>query len=398
MKTKALYYENPEETTFTARILAREEITGSVRVMLDQTQFYPGGGGQPADGGVLGGEAVLSVRKEDGEIWHHLSRFPGYGIDSQVMGQIDEARRSDFRQQHTGQHILSAAFMKTGNYPTISVHQGEETTTIDFGVPDIPREDVAAAEELANCVVTENRPVRCHSVSQEELAHFKLRRPTKQKGVIRVVEIEEFDQAACGGIHFSKTGRVGLIKFMDSEKIRGNFRTYWSIGKRALADYRRKLATLRELSVITSTPQDRLARRVEDILREGVQKQRALGKAFQRIAFLLADSLAEGADKGVLTASVQEDNAVFKALAQELTLREGLRFCLINIPLEEGLPIHWSFGGGPGTELPFQVIRERLFPLINAKGGGRLPLWQGVGSDRGGVEKFLKGFQSLLAP
>lgn len=141
---------------------------------------------------------VSDVRKEDGRIWHYLARLPESAGNGTVSGEVDRSYRDDFRQQHTGQHILSAAFMKVGNYPTVSVHQGEQTTTIEFGAPEIPQEEIDAAEELANRIVTENRPVRFHRTDPEGLSDFQLRRPTKQTGSIRVVEIEDFDQAACG--------------------------------------------------------------------------------------------------------------------------------------------------------------------------------------------------------
>ena len=162
--------------------------------------------------------------------------------------------RFDYRQQHTGQHILSSVFMNLGNYPTVSIHQGQDLTSIEFESSDIDSEFILKAEERANELICRNTPVKIHITDREGLARFPIRRPTEQQKEIRIVEIVDVDMAACGGLHLNSTGEAGFIKYISSEKIRGNTRTFWKIGRRALKDYRQKTEITSELSVLFSRP------------------------------------------------------------------------------------------------------------------------------------------------
>jgi len=399
MKTVPLYYKDPDQLEFSARVVDLRPHPKALQVLLDRTLFYPEGGGQPPDHGAIGGIQVVDVRKEGGEIWHTLATEdnpPSLSPGETVQGIVDESRRNDYRQQHTGQHIISAAFMKIGDFPTVSVHQGEAVTTIELAVPEISREDILAAEALANQVVNENRPVHCHWTDQAGLESFELRRPTAQEGSIRIVEIEDFDQVACGGVHFRSTGPVGLIKYLGHEKIRGHVRTLWAIGNRALADYQRRVEVCGTLAELTSAPLEELPRRVEEILRESTRRQAALKEANRRTAELLSREILEGAENGILTASMRENKEVFREMSQILTRQEGLRFCLTNITPEEPNRIFWFMGHGDGGNLPFNQIQADLLPLIQAKGGGKPPLYQGAGDLPDGEAAFLDQFRALI--
>src|SRR5829696_8428570 len=174
MTTERLYFADPYLTHFSARVVAREQRDQRPAVALDQSAFYPEGGGQPADTGTLGGAAVLDVQVEDSVIWHTLDQEPAADL---VQGAIDWERRFDHMQQHHGQHLLSAAFERLAGLRTVSFHLGTEASTIDLAATDLTPAQASAAEDLTNQVIWEDRPVWARFVTAEELAQLPLRKP-----------------------------------------------------------------------------------------------------------------------------------------------------------------------------------------------------------------------------
>jgi alanyl-tRNA synthetase len=241
--TERLYYFDSYLRTFQARVVERLEVNGRPAVILDRTAFYPEGGGQPSDWGALNRVSVVDVqtREADDEVLHLLSAPLA---DAEVTGAIDPARRFDLMQQHTGQHILSQAFIHTAGAETISFHLNpdpdEGALTIDLDQAALTPQQIDRAEEFANTIVFENRPVIARFVNHEELQALPLRKPPKVDKAIRVVEIQGFDWSACGGTHVARTGEVGLIKIVKLEKRGAETRIEFRCGRRALIDYRRK--------------------------------------------------------------------------------------------------------------------------------------------------------------
>ena len=235
MATERLYFSDPYMTTFDARIIERGERNGQPAVLLDQSAFYPEGGGQPSDRGTLNGVAVRDVQVEDGNVWHVLAA----PIDGDVVhGEIDWARRFDHMQQHHGQHLLSAACEHLFHMRTVSFHLGAASSTIDLDTPTLTPEQATAIEELTNQIIWEDRPVEARFVSSEELAAMPLRKPTTQHNNVRVVSVPDFDYSACGGTHPRSTGGVGLLHIRRWERRGDTTRVEFLCGQRALRDYR----------------------------------------------------------------------------------------------------------------------------------------------------------------
>ncbi len=241
--TERLYYSDSYLGTFEARVVDRLEVNGQPAVILDRTAFYPEGGGQPSDRGTLNRVEVVDVqtRESDDEVLHILSAT----LDKEaVTGVVDRARRFDLMQQHTGQHILSQAFVHTANAETVSFHlnpdPSEGALTIDLSQAALTPAQIDQAEEFANVLVYENRPVIARFVNDEELRSLPLRKPPKVDRAIRIVEIQGFDWSACGGTHVARTGEVGVIKIVKAEKRGTETRIEFRCGHRALIDYRRK--------------------------------------------------------------------------------------------------------------------------------------------------------------
>lgn len=285
MDSERLYYDDSYTTRFTARIAATREDGGRAQVTLASTYFYPESGGQDADRGRLGTVAVRDVQAdEDGRVWHALApgTAPPHG---EVEAEIDWARRFDHMQQHTGQHVLSAAFERVLGAPTLSSRLGADRCTVEVGLDDADWRSVGRVEDAANRVLWEDRPVERHWTDAAGVARFRLRKPPAVAGRIRVVEITDWDVSACGGTHTRRTGEVGVVKVVRWEKVRGHVRFEFLCGARAARDHAWRLEGLVEAARRrTLADRDLLAH-----LERAAEERDALRK---RLADLVARTLA----------------------------------------------------------------------------------------------------------
>jgi len=249
--TERLYYNDSYLTEFRARVI--ESSPDLRRVYLDRTAFYPTSGGQPFDIGTLGGVRVSEVVDEDTRVAHILDEPLS---EAEISGVIDWQRRFDHMQQHTGQHLLSAVLIGLFDATTVSFHLGAESSNIEVSRVLEP-EQIRQAEQRANQIVYENRPVDVSfRDSSEDLG---LRKPTDREGVIRIVSIQDLDRSACGGTHVRATGEIGSLLIRKQERIRGNLRIEFLCGmravKRARADFEALSAIGRSFSsTLDETP------------------------------------------------------------------------------------------------------------------------------------------------
>ncbi len=248
--TERLYVHDSYTTQFTARVM--EAILDGDRpaLVLDRTYFYPTSGGQPHDTGLINGLEVLdvAVREADGAVLHTVAGEPIPPVGAAVTGAVNWARRLDHMQHHTGQHILTWAFVQAAAAGTVSFHLGEEAATIDLDRPDLTPAQIDAAEDLANAAVGRNLPVRAWYPTAGELANLPLRKVPVIDGQLRVVSIGDLDCTACGGTHVAHTGEIGLIKVTRAEKYKDMTRVEFRCGTRALRDYRHKHALLQQVA------------------------------------------------------------------------------------------------------------------------------------------------------
>ncbi len=243
--TERLYYLDSYLQTFDARLVSVGQVGGRPSVVLDRTVFYPTSGGQPFDTGTLGGARVLDVvEREDGAILHVVERevevsVSGIGDSSIeiVTGRIDWPRRFEHMQQHTGQHVLSAAIDQVCGVRTESFHLGAASATIDLA-RELTLAEIADAEDLANAVVWEDRPVGIRFVDAEDSSALQLRKESARTGTLRIVDVEGFDVSACGGTHVTRTGAIGIIAVSGWERLRGGTRLEFRCGVRALHRHR----------------------------------------------------------------------------------------------------------------------------------------------------------------
>ena len=231
MEVKKLYYEDSHLKEFTATVTGCEAAKGGWEVMLDQTAFYPTGGGQECDLGVLGEANVLDV-KERGEQILHLCDAP-LEIGSTVHGCIDWKRRFDHMQQHSGEHLVMGQLYQKYGYHNVGFHMGTGLVTIDLDGP-VTWDALMEIERSANAVIWQNLPVKCWYPSPEELAQIPYRSKKQLPWPVRIVDFPGADVCACCGTHVKYTGEIGLIKFVSCIKFKEGVRIEMASGERAM--------------------------------------------------------------------------------------------------------------------------------------------------------------------
>ena len=230
METRKLYYEDPFMRSFAATVLSCEEAKGGCAVVLDETAFYPEGGGQPYDTGVLGEAKVLEVHDKNGVITH-LCNKP-LAVGASVEGKIDWARRFDHMQQHSGEHICSGLICERFRCDNVGFHMGTDTVTIDFNA-DISWEELMEIEEAANRYICEDHPIDIRFYRGAELDKVEYRSKKPLEGDVRIVAFPGADCCACCGTHVVRSGQVGLVKFLSVQKFREGVRIELLCGDRA---------------------------------------------------------------------------------------------------------------------------------------------------------------------
>jgi alanyl-tRNA synthetase len=245
--TERLYYTDSYTISFQAQIVKRTTIDDAPAVVLDRSYFYPTSGGQPNDTGQINGVPVVDVaiREADGVVLHILN---GDLPPGPAHAQIDWARRFDHMQHHTGQHILSQAFIELLEAETVGFHMSPDSITIDLNTLPPDAAQVAAVEDRANAILAENRPVRVLFPTEQEIPALHLRKIPPVEGRLRVVDIGDYDRTACGGTHVAHTGEVGMIKILRIDRRGETSRVEFRCGQRALLDYRQKNALMNQLA------------------------------------------------------------------------------------------------------------------------------------------------------
>ncbi len=384
--TKRLYYDDACQTDFEARILERRTLQNGVGLVLDQTCFYPTSGGQPFDRGWLNDAPVLDVF-EDGEAIVHVVRkdVPG----DMVRGRVDWQRRADHIQQHTGQHILSAAFQQFGA-ATVSFHLGEEICTINLDRETLSAQDVARAEQLANQIVLENRPVAARFYKQEELAALPLRKPPTKSENIRIVAVRDFDYSPCGGTHFRSTGEVGPIKVRKWERSGQETRVEFLCGWRALHDYFWKHETIVQLANAFSVKDKEVAATVSRLAEEARAQSKELETLRKRLLDYEAEELSAKAPlldglRVIRQVFAERDAEEVRRLALRI-IESGQRIVLFGIGGAKGRLVFARSTDAPGD---MALLLREVCRAFGGGGGGQPHLAQGGGLDERRLEGAL---------
>jgi alanyl-tRNA synthetase len=381
MATDRLYYQDSFLFEFDARVTESLEQDSRHAVVLDRTAFYPTSGGQVHDmGKLVAGTrefAVTDVADDDsGRVLHYISE--AIPAETPVRGRIDSGRRIDHIQQHTGQHVLSAAFIQLFNMPTVSFHMGAETCTIDLDAQSLLAEQAEKAERLANQIIAEDRPVNIRFVPLEEARQLGLRKlPPKQKGELRLIDIQNFDLTACGGTHVRATGQIGCILVRKTEKVKQGVRVEFVCGLRAVALARKDFLALTQAAGLLSTNVYELPQQIRKTLDEAKASNRAQHKMLEELAAFEAERmLAQGLGSPVVIARVfqERDSGFIKLLAQKLTAAGSDVIALLGALQPQPTLV---FAQSAGQEFNMgQLLKESLAKL-GGRGGGSADLAQG---------------------
>jgi alanyl-tRNA synthetase len=396
--TDRLYYRDPYLRTFDATVEKVEPRGDRWSVALDRTAFYPSTGGQPFDTGTLGGVRVVDVVDEDdGTISHLVDATSDHNLTpgAVVHGEIDWARRFDHMQQHTGQHVLSAAILSVCRARTVSFHLGAAVSTIDLERELSPAE-LAAAETEANRVVWEDRPVTIRFVSSEEAAALPLRKEPARGGTLRLIEVEGFDLSACGGTHVARSGAIGIIAVASWERFKGGQRIEFLCGGRALGRWRSFRDTIASGVRLLSVLPEEIPATVERMQGDAREQKRAAAAVQTELAKFRARELADAAESidgtAAVLRAVDADANGLKALATAVAAASHSVVVLVSTTR----PALVVAARSSDAAVSAQQIIARLTGKFGGRGGGKPELAQAGGLDAS-AEDILAAARVFLA-
>jgi alanyl-tRNA synthetase len=391
--TERLYYTDAYLREFDADVVSVHEIEGRHAVVLDRTAFYPASGGQPFDLGTIETARVVDVvDREDGAVAHVIEGEPPAG---RVRGRIEWDRRFDHMQQHTGQHVLSAAFERVTGVRTLSFHLGAASATIDLE-REVTPDEIARAEWAANDVVWDNRPVSIRFVDAEDAVSLPLRKEPARTGRLRLIDIEHFDLSACGGTHVERTGAIGLIAVSSWERFRGGTRLEFRCGMRALREHRSLRETVTAGLRLLSAAPGELPAAIERLQGENRDLRRRTKDLDARLAAFEADALAESAEeiggrRVVIAALEGLDMTGLKTVAQHITARPKYVAAIFT----PASPYTIVIAAARDAAFDSSALLKKLVAEFGGKGGGRGELAQGGGLE-GGLDQIVAAVRAFM--
>jgi alanyl-tRNA synthetase len=392
MTIQKLYRDDSYLTEFRAVVVEVAVVAGNTEVVLDQTAFYPTAGGQPFDTGFLQDARVLEVRESKGEssITHVLEGEVALEVGSDVVGQIDWSRRFDHMQQHTGEHMLGQAFYRQDAH-VIAVNMERGICTLDLE-QSITEEMALGAEEICNQAIWANHEIKTYEVHDSEIEAVPLRRTPKVSGMIRVVQIGDYDFSACGGTHLRSSGEVGMVKILKLERIKsGATRVYFICGSRCLADYRFKHDFVSSLGLKFSTALEQVPARTNALLEELNVSKKEISSLRTKHAELLASMLLEKSFPVVI--HVLSDSSLLVDVAKSIAAQAGAIGILGAL---DGARVLLAVACGAGSSVNANDVLKIGLPFIDGKGGGKPDMSQGSGTNIAGLAAALEAMAKSL--
>ncbi|MBP3952252.1 alanyl-tRNA editing protein [Bacillus suaedae] len=396
--SKKLFYQDQYIRSFTSKIKrCTEDENGRRFVVLEETAFYPTGGGQPHDTGTLNELKVYDVVEVDGEVRHYLQESIDENLE--CVGSINWERRFDHMQQHAGQHILSAAFEDVFSLKTTSFHLGTDICTIDLDVSNLTNEVVEEVEKLANTVILENRPIVAKWLTADEASSFPLRKQLSVEDNIRIVIIEEFDYNGCGGTHPSSTGQIGSLKILQVERQKKQVRVHFVCGNRVIQQLGEKQKVIQELTPLLNSPQPQMKEAANRIL----QHSKDLEKQVEQLKVRILEYEAEHfLDKMECVHSQQIIRSTFnnrpiselQQLARIISGNTNNTVVLFVNETGENLQVVCS--KDKESYLDMNQLVKAILPLINGKGGGNAMFAQGGGDKTMSAEQLAEAILHLI--
>ena len=399
--TIPVYYQDPLLRELSVQILSVSDTEKGVAVVTDQSICYPEGGGQPGDRGWLGECRIIDTQKgPDGTIVHLVEKRSSIVAGDRLSMCLDWGHRYDYMQQHTAQHLISGVFHSLAGIDTVSVHLGHEILTVETACDEISPERLRSVEDRVNEIIRKNIPVTYQVLPLKEALELNLRRPVKVDGLVRLVRIGDFDLIACGGLHVASSSEVVDVILAGTERIRGHVRTQWIAGSRAVELIHRNQCIVHELGELFSAQPQELVEKTQALQRAASDTLYQLRKAQEKLISQRLDQLVIAADRDIgfplITIDVsQEEPQYMRFLPEAIAAYGHLALCAVQDKPDGTIAWMIVLKGNAALAIDFPQIKAYLFPLIQAKGGGRSPLWQGVGTQASGKKEFLSQFCQL---
>src|SRR5262245_4237002 len=373
MKTERLYYYDPYLVEFDATCIESRDLGPRTGIVLDTTAFYPTSGGQPNDLGTINDVPLIDCIEDEstGTVVHVVERSIEKGS---VHCRVDAARRADHMQQHSGQHVLSQAFVELFNWPTVSFHLGAIHCTIDLPAESVTRDQAEKAEDLANRIIRDNRNVAVRYIAQENIAEAGLRKPTERSGEIRVIDISGYDRSACGGTHVRSTSEIGSILVIGLERSKKQTRVQFICGDRVIRYARLANRALESISQTISAPPLETAAGVRSLWDEHLVAR----KRIEELESQLIDHEAAQfpVDRGIAQAAFKNRGIEkVKLLAAKICLRPAT----IALLADEGDQLRLVLARSADASVDVAAVLKKTLEKFGGKGGGRPNMAQGGG-------------------
>lgn len=365
-----LYYDSAYIKEFEAQVLSCQEGKKGWEITLSATAFYPEGGGQPADTGLLGNVRVTDVHEKDGQVVHYTDGpLP---VGEMVRGVIDWDRRFQHMQEHSGEHLVSGLIHQRFGYDNVGFHMGTDEVTIDFnGV--LEWGDLMAIEEKANGMIWENLEISAVYPEKDELDAMEYRSKKELTGAVRIVSIPGGDVCACCGTHVERTGEIGLVKFLSMIHYKGGVRISLLCGKRAVEDYERKRDQVQKISVLLSARPGEISRAVEKLKDEEEKLQEKLVAAYDKLIASEVRDIKEG-DGDIFILEPDFEAIQLRHLVNRLLEEKKGRTVLALGGAAEGSFLY-VLGSRDGD---MRRLSRELNGLLNGRGGGSAQMAQGT--------------------
>jgi alanyl-tRNA synthetase len=388
--TRRLYQDDSYATEFESRVVSVSERGDKFATVLEGTLFYPESGGQPCDTGSIEDIMIEIVIEEGDEVLHLSLRKPDFGEGDTVKGKIDWGRRLINMQQHTGQHILSQAFVSVLDARTVSSRLGTGHSTVDVAKLDLTWDDMEKVERLSNSIVFENRVVKVYEAKAADVSGLRAKK-VPERDLLRVVEVDDFDKSPCGGTHLRRTGEVGLIKILRWEKVRETTRAEFVCGRLAEADYFWKSRFIVDLAQQQTTKDTNIPRQVSDLydshkdLRRQVETLRGELLAYEVAG--IEKHAREIAGIRVVSAYLETKTAAdIKDMALRLTER-GNMVALLASGTER---VNLVFSRSEDVSADMRPLMAAACEIVDGKGGGKPAVCQGGGRNPARVGEALQ--------
>ncbi|WP_169310069.1 alanyl-tRNA editing protein [Parasphaerochaeta coccoides] len=391
MMNKDFFHILPYSRSLTAHVAAVDSWKNQPALVLDCTIFYPEGGGQPGDRGIirkrgidkgdsLTVQVVATITDEASRILHILDKETSLVPGDDVTLELDWGHRYAYMQMHTAQHMISGLAHTLFGIGTLSVHQGAEGLTIETDRSDIPMETIIILEEAVTCAIHRDIPVISREVSHAEATRLGLRRSIKVEGDVRIVSIEGIDLMACGGVHVARTGEVRAVRYAGSESVRSHVRMKWLTGDSVLETERQARAIIGELTTVLSAPPEDIVSSVTALQVSAMQSRHQAEQAMEEAAFLhLLAKAASTPDTYGGTPVVTWDvpAASFMELKHVAAAIPACGSIILCATRETEGKTAWCIALKDAA-CNFETIRTEVLLPLGAKGGGKSPLWQGI--------------------